>query len=88
MFKLIMWLNQRDLMENFSVVTKVGKKGVIVIPKRFRETLGLEEGSHIIIELREGAILVRPFTVKRVKLGGGVFEMVSEHKRGELELEG
>ena len=71
-----------------SVITRVGRKGVVVIPKKLREAVGLEEGSYVIMELREGVILLRPFTVRRVKLGGRVSEIVAEHMRGELELEG
>ena len=66
---------------------RIGRKGVVVIPKRFREALNLKEGSYVSIELREGAILLKPFTVRRVKLGGRVSELVTECKREELELE-
>lgn len=74
-------------MERTVVISRIGRKGVVVIPKRFREALNLKEGSYVSIELREGAILLKPFTVRRVKLGGRVSELVTECKREELELE-
>ncbi len=70
-----------------SVISRVGRKGVIVIPKRMRESIGLKEGSHIVIELGEGEIIIRPFTLKRVKLGGRVSQLVAKCKKEELELE-
>jgi len=71
-----------------STILRIGRKGVIVIPKRIRESLGLKEGSYVTIELREGAIVLRPFTVRRVKLGGRVSAIVAECKREEAKLEG
>mgnify|MGYP000474584043 CR=1 FL=1 len=65
-----------------SVISRVGRKGVIVIPKRMREFIGLKEGSHIVIELGEGEIIIiRPFTLKRVKLGGRVSQLVAKCKK-------
>ncbi len=70
-----------------SVITKIGKKGVIVIPKRIREVLGIEEGSLVTIDIREGEIIITPFTPKRVKLGGKVSKILREFREEELKLE-
>jgi len=39
--------------------SKVGKRGTIVIPARFRKRLGIEDGNLVIIEEREGGVLLR-----------------------------
>jgi len=71
-----------------SQIIKIGKKGVIVIPKKYREVLGLKENSLVRIEIKGNEIVLTPFMPKRVKMGGRVQEIVSKIKREELELEG
>lgn len=39
---------------------KVGQRGSVVIPAAIRERLGLEEGTLLIIEEENGAIVLRP----------------------------
>ena len=41
-------------------ISKVGKRGTIVIPARLRRRFGLEEGSLVIAEERADGILIRP----------------------------
>lgn len=43
--------------------SRVGKRGVIVIPSRLRKRFGLEEGSTVLAEEREDGILLRPASV-------------------------
>lgn len=38
----------------------VGPKGQIVIPKIIREALGIQPGDEIIMEVREGELLIKP----------------------------
>lgn len=40
--------------------SKIGKRGVVVIPARLRRRFGLEEGSLVIAEETEDGILIRP----------------------------
>ncbi len=40
--------------------TKIGVHGQIVIPKVFREHLGLQEGSGLIMEAMENEIVIKP----------------------------
>lgn len=40
--------------------SKVGKRGTVVIPARLRKRFGIEEGSLIITEERDGGIFIRP----------------------------
>lgn len=43
-----------------SETSKVGKRGVVVIPAKLRQRFGLEEGSLLIAEERDEGILLRP----------------------------
>lgn len=70
------------------IVVKVGRKGVVVIPKRFREMLGLKEGSYVVMEIRDDVLVIKPFRVRRVRLGGRVSGILAEFRREEEELEG
>jgi len=69
------------------VITRVGRKGVIVIPKKLRESLGIKEGSHVTMEIRDNAIVIKPFKLRRVKLGGKASQIVARLKREEIQLE-
>jgi len=40
--------------------SKVGKRGMIVIPARLRRAFGIEEGATVIAEARQDGILIRP----------------------------
>ena len=41
-------------------ISKVGKRGVVVIPATLRRRFGIHEGSLVIAEEREDGILLRP----------------------------
>ena len=41
-------------------VSKVGKRGTVVLPARLRRQFGIEEGSLVIAEASDQGILVRP----------------------------
>ena len=41
-------------------VSKVGKRGTVVIPAGLRKRFGIQEGSLVIAEGREDGILLRP----------------------------
>ncbi len=70
-----------------ALVARVGRKGVVVLPKAFREALNLKEGDLVCMELVGDAIVLRKLAPKRVRLGGRVSQVVREVKREELELE-
>jgi AbrB family looped-hinge helix DNA binding protein len=40
--------------------TKIGRRGVVVIPAGLRRKYGLEEGSLVVAEAREEGVLLRP----------------------------
>ena len=41
-------------------VVKIDKKGRLLIPKKIRETTGVEEGKFVKIEVREKRIIIEP----------------------------
>lgn len=41
-------------------LTKVGKRGSIIVPARLRKRFGIEEGTVVIAEETEDGILIRP----------------------------
>ncbi len=43
--------------------TKIGKRGVLVVPARLRKRFGFEEGAIVVAEEREDGILIRPAAV-------------------------
>ena len=40
--------------------SRIGKRGVVVIPVRLRQRFKLEEGSLVVVEEREDGVLIRP----------------------------
>ena len=48
--------------------SKVGKRGAVVMPARFRRKFGIEEGSLVIAEEREDGILIRPAVAYPVEI--------------------
>jgi AbrB family looped-hinge helix DNA binding protein len=46
---------------------KIGKKGVIVIPRKMRSEVGLTEGSEVKAQLLPSGILLRPRSSKPVE---------------------
>jgi AbrB family looped-hinge helix DNA binding protein len=43
-----------------ALTVRVGKKGVIVLPKAVREALNIVEGSLLQVEVRDGEVILRP----------------------------
>jgi AbrB family looped-hinge helix DNA binding protein len=48
--------------------SRVGKRGTVVIPAALRRRYGIEEGSFVIAEPREGGVLIRPAVVLPVEV--------------------
>jgi len=46
---------------------KVGKRGAIVVPAKFRKRFGIEEGTMVMAEAREDGVLIRPAVVVPVE---------------------
>jgi AbrB family looped-hinge helix DNA binding protein len=62
-----------------NATSKIGKKGVVVIPARLRRRYGLEEGSLVITEETPEGILIRPAVALPV-------EIYSPERRAEFLL--
>src|SRR3954447_23647341 len=48
--------------------SRVGKRGTVVIPAALRRQYGIEEGSFVIAEPREGGVLIRPALVLPIEV--------------------
>jgi AbrB family looped-hinge helix DNA binding protein len=48
--------------------SRVGKRGTVVIPAALRRRYGIEEGTFIVAEPRDGGILIRPAVVLPVEV--------------------
>jgi AbrB family looped-hinge helix DNA binding protein len=48
-------------------ISRVGKRGAVVIPVRLRKRFGISEGSTVIAEEREDGVLIRPAVVLPVE---------------------
>jgi AbrB family looped-hinge helix DNA binding protein len=60
-------------------VSRVGKRGAIVVPARLRRRFGIEEGSLVTAEERDDGILIRPAVAVPV-------EVYSPERRAALLL--
>ena len=49
-------------------VSKVGKRGAVVVPARLRRKFGIEEGGLVIAEERPDGILIRPAAAVPVEI--------------------
>ena len=67
------------------VVLRVRKKGILILPKRIRERVGIEENSDVIVEIKDGSLIIRPLKPKVVKIDP---KIVEELLREEYVLEG
>ena len=46
---------------------KLGARGEVVIPKKIRDTLGLSEAKKLILEVKDGMVILRPVDFDIVK---------------------
>lgn len=66
------------------VILKVGKKGVVILPKRLREALNVGEGDELLAEASAGAIVLKPLKPKVVNVDPALVKgLLAEEK--ELE---
>ncbi len=67
------------------VKTKIGRKGVLYLPIDVRRALGVEEGSEILIIVRNGEAIIRP--LKSIFIMGAEARRISEISIEEFECE-
>ena len=48
--------------------SRVGKRGTVVIPAALRRRYGIEEGTFVVAEPREGGVLIRPAVMLPVEV--------------------
>lgn len=65
-------------------VIRVGKKGVLIIPKKIREEAGIQEGDEIVLETKKGELLIRTLKPKVVDVDP---KIIDELLREENNLE-
>ena len=68
------------------VVLRVRKKGVIILPKKLREEVGLREGDEVVVETRDNIIIIKPLKPLVVDVDPRlVEEVITEEYRVEEE---
>ena len=73
--------------EKLVFITKVGKKGVVVLPKKIRELFGIKEKCLVVVETREDGIFIRPLYVVRVKSTAEARRVFEESLEEEYRIE-
>ena len=72
------------------VAKKVGPKGQVVIPKKFRDELGIEPGDEVEVSLSENGVLIQSVnatkTLRGIFSGSGMLEMLMSDRRKEPRL--
>ncbi|MCD6324081.1 MAG: AbrB/MazE/SpoVT family DNA-binding domain-containing protein [Desulfurococcales archaeon] len=64
-------------------VLKLRRKGVLILPKAIREAAGLREGSDLLVEVKDGALVLRPLEPAVVDVDPKFVEEVLREERGE-----
>ena len=66
---------------------KVGPKGQVVIPKRFRDELGIEPGDEVVVSLSENVVLIHSVhathSLRGMFTGTGMLKMLMDDRRKE-----
>ena len=55
-------------------VLKVRKRGVIILPKKLRELIGVNEGEYVVVEAEKDMLIMRPLKPKIVDIDLEVLE--------------
>ncbi len=73
---------------------RVRKKGIIILPKKLRELIGLDEGSEVLVEVMNGKLVLTPLKPKVVDVDPSLVERllreeyVSEERKYERMFRG
>ncbi|MFM8504471.1 MAG: AbrB/MazE/SpoVT family DNA-binding domain-containing protein [Acidimicrobiaceae bacterium] len=66
---------------------KVGPKGQVVIPKKFRDELGIEPGDHVEVSLSENGVLIQSVnatkSLRGIFSGSGMLEMLMSDRHND-----
>jgi AbrB family looped-hinge helix DNA binding protein len=70
-----------------AVAQKVGPKGQVVIPKKFRDELGIEPGDEVEVSLSENGVLIQSVhatkSLRGIFSGSGMLEMLTSDRSKE-----
>ena len=58
------------------ITTRMGKRGALVIPAVLRQQIGLEDGTPVVAEARDGGVFIRPLVGRAIS---------SERRRAVLD---
>ena len=71
----------------YKMAQKVGPKGQVVIPKKFRDKLGIEPGDEVVISLTENGVLIQSVhatqSLRGMFAGSGMINMLMVDRRKE-----
>ena len=66
---------------------KVGPKGQVVIPKKFRDELGIEPGDEVVVSLSENGVLIQSVhttqSLRGMFAGSGMLKILMDDRRKE-----
>jgi AbrB family looped-hinge helix DNA binding protein len=72
---------------DYEMAQKVGPKGQVVIPKKFRDELGLESGDEVVVSLSGNGVLIQPVhttqSLRGMFAGSGMLKMLMDDRRKE-----
>ncbi len=66
-------------------IVRVGKKGVVVIPKKLREVLGIREGDEVLITSLGDSIILKPLRPRVVDVDSSIVEEILVEERREWD---
>ncbi|HEU98010.1 MAG TPA: AbrB/MazE/SpoVT family DNA-binding domain-containing protein [Fervidicoccus fontis] len=64
-----------------TLLIEARKKGVLILPKVLRESVGVEEGDVLVAEVKDGAIVLRPLKPKVVEIDRRMVEEILEEEK-------
>ncbi len=67
------------------MVLKVHRKGIVVFPKKLREMIGVNEGDHIIVEVIDGKLIIKPLKPRIVEIDRELVEKILREEYGKEE---
>jgi len=65
-------------------ILRIRKKGVLILPKKLRESLNVGEGDELLAEVSEGVLILKPFKPKIVDVDPSLVEKILSEE-DELE---
>ncbi len=64
------------------VILKVRKKGIIILPKKLREAVGIDEGGEVIVDVVDDKLILKALKPKVVDVDPEVVEKILREEYG------